>query len=108
MAGLVIDIWIGFIVRWMIIIWREASSHQWPTFAGTIVRCEFEEHGFGGDYVVLRYKYKVNSERFDGMLKKPYMFPNYADAFVRHHPAGLELSVHVNPKAHTRSFPVLD
>ena len=108
MAGFVIDIYIGFIVRWMIILWRKAVSYKWPTVSGTIVRCQFEKHGYGGDYVVLQYKYKVDSVRFQGVLKKPYIYPNYADGFVRHHPADMELRIHVNPRNPAESFPVLD
>ena len=108
MAGFVIDIYIGFIVRWMIILWRGARGRQWPTLSGRVVRCYFEEHGYGGDYVVLQYKYKVDSERFQGVLKKPYIYPNYADGFVRHHPADMELRIHVNPRNPAESFPVLD
>jgi len=108
MAGFVIDIYIGFIVRWMIILWCEADGRQWPTVAGTVVRCHFEKQTFGGDYVVLQYKYKVDGERFQGVVNKPYIYPNYADAFVRHHPADMELRIHVDPKAPARSFPVLD
>ena len=108
MAGLVIDIYIGFFVRWIVIVWRQAASYKWPTVAGTIVRCHFEEHGYGGDFVVLHYKYKEKFERFHGEMKKPYIYPNYAEAFVRHHPADSELRIRVNPKDPTRSFPIVD
>ena len=107
MAGFVIDIFIGFTLRWLVLLWRGVASGKWPTVAGTIIRCEFEKHGYGGDYVVLRYKYKVDFERFQGAIKKPYIYPNYADAFVRHHPADGELRVHVDPNDPTRSFPIL-
>jgi hypothetical protein len=75
MAGLVIDIYIGFIVRWTIILWRKAGSQQWPTVAGRVVRCHYEGHGYGGSYVVLQYKYKVDSERFQGGLKNRTFIP---------------------------------
>jgi hypothetical protein len=107
MAGFVIDIFIGFIFRWLVMVWRKVGSNKWPTVAGTIVRCRFEKRGYGGDYVVLQYKYKANFERFQGAIKKPYIYRNYADAFVRHHPPDSELRVRVDPKSPTRSFPVL-
>jgi len=108
MAGLVIDIYIGFIVRWVIILWRGANSRRWPIVYGSVVRCHFEKQGYGGDYAVLQYKYKVDSERFNGVLKRPYIYPNYADAFVRHHPADMELKIRVNPQLLGQSFPVLE
>ena len=108
MAGFVIDIYIGFVVRWMIILWRGVGSRKWPTVSGTIVRCRFEKPGYGGNYVVLEYKYKVDWERFHGVIMKPYMYPNYADAFVRHHPPDMELKIRTDPKKPARSFPELD
>lgn len=108
MAGFVIDIYIGFLVRWLVLVWRKMESSKWPTVSGTIISCHFEEHGYGGDYVVLRYKYKSDWERFQGVIRKPFIYDNYADAFVRHHPEDSELRVRVDPKNPTRSFPVLD
>jgi hypothetical protein len=50
----------------------------------------------------------VNWERHCGVLNKPYFyFANYAEAYVRHHPAELELSIRVDPKNAARSFPLL-
>jgi hypothetical protein len=108
MFGFVLDIYLGFLIRWIVILWRNAVSLKWPTVSGRIVRCHFERHGYGGNYVVLQYKYKRDGERFQGVMKKPYMYPNYADAFVRHHPADGELKVRVNPKDPAMSFPILD
>ena len=108
MAGFVVDILIGFVFRWLILIWRKVVSRKWPTVSGAIVSCHFEKRGYGGDYVVLQYKYKADFERYRGVIKKPFLYPNYADAFVRHHPADSELRVCVDPKDLARSFPILD
>jgi len=105
--GFVIDIYVGFTVRWMIILWRKAASRKWRTVQGTVVRCHFQKCGYGGSYVVIHYKYKFNFDRHHGVLKKPYLYDNYADAFVRHHPADGELKIRVSAKNPKRSFPVL-
>ena len=107
MSGLVIDIFAGFFLRWLILFWRGAASRNWPTVTGTIVRCYFEKRGYGGDYVVLQYKYKVDWERYKGEIKKPYLYPNYAEAFVRHHPGDDALKIRIDPKNATRSFPII-
>jgi len=107
MAGLVIDIYIGFVIRWLVLVWRKTQSSNWPTVTGTVVRCHFKKCGYGGDYVELHYKYKSDFERFHGLIKKPYIYPNYADPFVRHHPADSGLTIRVDPKNPARSFPVI-
>ena len=74
MAGFVIDIFVAFIVRWTIIFWRDATSSNWPTVPGTVVRCYLEKPGVGCMYVALQYKYKFNFERHGGALNKPYCY----------------------------------
>ena len=108
MAGFVIDIFVGFVVRWLIILWRKKVSRNWPTLKGTVARCKFEKHGYGGDYVVLEYRYTVESGDFQGVIKKPYLYSNFAEAFVRHYPVDRELRIRVNPAKPTQTFPVLN
>ncbi|MGB6725558.1 MAG: DUF3592 domain-containing protein [Terracidiphilus sp.] len=109
MAGFVLDIFIAFMVRWIIIFWRRGLSRNWPTVSGAVVRSHLEKPGFGCMYVVIEYKYKANWERYHGILNKPYAYAtNYAEAYVRHHPAGSELKVRYDPKIPTRSFPIFD
>lgn len=86
MAGLIVEIYIAFAVRWMILMYRDAASRKWPQITGTIIRSHLEKPGFGCNYVVLRYKYRNGSERYEGEVKKPFIFSNYAEAFVRRHP----------------------
>ena len=107
MPGFVLDFYLGYLVRWLILLWRRSASANWPTVTGSIVRCQFKTQMFGGDYVVVQYRYKVGSERFQGVLNKPYIFPNYGAGFARSHSADSELNIRVNPLDRTRSFPDL-
>jgi hypothetical protein len=83
MAGLVLDIFVAFLVRWIVIYRRKARSHRWPNVTGTVVRCHLEKPGYGCMYAVLRYKYRMNFERNQGLIKKPYIYENYAEAYTR-------------------------
>lgn len=107
MAGFVLDIFAAFLVRWIVIYWREAISHGWWNLSGSVVRCHLERPGYGCMYVVLQYKYKWNFERYRGTIKKPYVHENYAEAFMRRHPAGCEIGIRVDPKDPHRSCPVI-
>jgi hypothetical protein len=106
MAGFVIDTLFGFIARWVMLSWRSSASRNWPALAGRVVRCHFEKHGYGGDFVVHRYKYKVDSQRFEGPLKKPFMYAGSANTYTRRFPADSEIRIHVDPEDSARSFPV--
>lgn len=107
MAGFVLDIFVAFIVRWVVIFWRKAGSHRWPTVTGSVVRCHMEKPGIGCMYVVLSYKFKMNLERYHGSIKKPYIYANYAEAYTRRFQAGSELEIQVNPIDPTRSCPLI-
>jgi hypothetical protein len=107
MAGWVLDIYVAFIVRWIIMYWRKVGSGGWPTVTGTVVHCQLEKPGYGCVYVVLHYKYKMNFERYHGFIKKPYVYDHYAEAYIRHFIADSELRLHVNPNNSTQSFPVI-
>lgn len=109
MGGLVLDIIVAWVGRWIIVFWRYILSRNWPVVSGTVVRSHFEKPGYGCMYVVFEYKYKANWERYRGELRKPYVnATNYAEAYVRHHSPGSELMVRVDPKIPTRSFPIFD
>ena len=108
MAGLFLDIYIAFAVRWMILIWRDTVSRKWPQITGTIVRCHLEKPGFGCMYVVLRYKYKKNSERYEGEIREPFTDVKNARALVQHHQGGGELTICVSPTDATLSFPIVN
>ena len=107
MAGLVIDIFVAFFVRWAIFCWRKAISHKWPTVTGSVVICNLEKPGYGCPDVVLHYKYKINFERFQGVIKKPYIYDNYAEAYTRRFPGDSKLRIHVDPCIPARSFPAI-
>jgi hypothetical protein len=107
MAGFVLDIFVAFIVRWIVIFWRQAGSHRWPKVTGTVIRCHLEKPGIGCRYVVLSYKFKMNFERYHGSIKKPYFYDNYAEAYIRRFAGGSKLEIRVDPKDPTRSCPVI-
>jgi hypothetical protein len=107
MTGFVLDIFVAFIVRWIVIFWRKAESCRWPKVTGTVTRCHLEKPGIGCMYVVLSYKFKVNFERYQGSIKKPYFYDNYAEAYIRRFAGGNELEIRVDPNHPTRSCPVV-
>jgi hypothetical protein len=106
--GWFFDVFVAYLARGIVILWRGGASRNWPTVSGAIVRSHLEKPFYGCMYAVVEYKYKVNWERHRGVCNKPYFyFANCADADVRHNPAGTELRVRVAPKNPARSFPKL-
>jgi hypothetical protein len=103
MGGLVIDIYIGFLIRAAILLWRKAASREWLVITGTVRASSFEQ-GYGGDYALIRYQYKTSGERHEGVIKKPYLSRNYGEAYVRRFPAGCEVPIRVNSNDRSKSM----
>jgi hypothetical protein len=104
MAGFVIDIYIAFIIRALIVLWRAWESRDWPVITGTIRTSSYERPGYGCDYALICYQYKTTGERYEGILKKPYLFRNYGEAFVRRFPGGSEVAIRMNPHDQAKSM----
>lgn len=60
----------------------------------------------GSGYVIaLRYKYRNADQRFEGIYKEPFIFPNYAKAYLDRFPCGTKIPVRINPKGTSLSVP---
>jgi hypothetical protein len=103
MASFVNDIFIAFIDRALIVLWRKAISRKWPVMTGTIRASTYERPIWGCDYALIRYQYKTSGERYEGVLKKPFLFRNYGEAYVRRFPGGSEVLIRVHPKDRSKS-----
>jgi hypothetical protein len=104
MAGFVIDIYIAFIIRALVIVWRKVESRKWPVITGTICASSFERPGYGCNYALIRYQYKTSGERYEAVLKKPFIFSNYGEAYVRRFPTGSEAPIRMNPNNRAKSL----
>jgi hypothetical protein len=56
--------------------------------------------------VIIHYKYRNAEQRFEGTFKQPFIFDNFADAYLRRYPGGSEFPVRVSPQNLADSIPV--
>ncbi len=104
MPGLIVDSYIAFLIRALIIAWRKSKSRNWPVVTGTILGSRFERAAYGWDFAEIRYRYGTSGN--EGCIRKPFLSRDNGEAFVRHFPAGAEIAIRVNPGDRTKSFPV--
>jgi hypothetical protein len=106
MGGLVIDIIVEFLFRTIVNLIRRIGSSEWPVATAIVSNSEKRPYpGLGCTVIVIHYKYRNADLRFEGTHKEPFLFANYADAYLRRFPGGSEFSVRVDPKDPSQSIP---
>jgi hypothetical protein len=105
MGGLLLDVWIEFVIRIAINLYRRATSRSW-----TVVRARvtggYSERGStaGSELAIVNYRYKVEGELFTGKHKEPFLLSGRLDDYVSLFPADGECWVRVSPADPSRSF----
>ena len=85
---------------------RRIGTSDWPTIDAIVVSSKLDEAFSGCILVIIHYKYRSADKRFDGTYKQPFIFRNYAEAYLRRYPGGSEFPVVVSPKHPSYSIPV--
>ena len=105
MVGTGIFTFIGFFFWTVVNLVRRIGSDDWPIIAAIVSTSERADFGWGCTVIVIRYKYRNAEKRCDGMHKEPFIFDNYAEAYLRRFPGGSEFPVRVNPEDPSNSIP---
>jgi hypothetical protein len=97
---------IELFLRTVINLVRRIGTSGWPVTDAIISRSEERDFILGfGRVVVLHYKYRNTDERFEGVYREPFYYPNYARAYLNRFPGGITFPVRVNPKNTACSVP---
>ena len=106
MGGLVIDIIIEFLFRTSVNLLQRIGSSKWPVVTAIVSNSEKRPYpGLGCTVIVIHYKYRNAEMRWEGTYKEPFLFGNYAQAYLNRFPGGYEFPVRVNPKDPSHSIP---
>lgn len=105
MGGLVLDIYIAFLIRTTVNVWRNIVSAAWPVQSGKITSCRYRHPGFGCDYAEYRYKYSVDGGTFKGAYIEPFAIGR-TKAAQKSSSIGADIQVRVCPSNPARSVPV--
>jgi len=104
-----------FLIRTIVNLVRRIGTNDWPAITAIISKSEQKKFIFGlgdviviqfglGDVIVIQYRYRNADKRFEGVHKEPFIFDNYAKAYLHRFPGGDEVSVCVSPKNPSRSI----
>jgi hypothetical protein len=106
MGGTGLIRFIEFFFRVAIKFARRIGTSDWPVFNAIVISSKLDQAFSGCDLVIIHYKYRNADKRFEGTYKQPFMFHNYAEAYLRRYPGGSEFPVIVSPKHPSYSIPV--
>jgi hypothetical protein len=106
MGGLVVDIYIEFFFRTIANLIRRIGTIEWPVRTAIVTNSEKRPYpGLGCTVIVIHYKYRNAEMRWEGTHNEPFLFGNYAEAYLNRYPGGSEFPVRINPKDHSQSIP---
>jgi len=98
MGGLVLDIYVEYIFRQVVLLIRIVRSRNWPVMKATVTTSNCPVAGYGCDVAEVCYKYRVDGELYTGSDRKPFIIHNSAEIFVNNSvPVGADLVVRLKP-----------
>lgn len=96
---------IEFFFRAIANLARRIGSDHWPICRAIVSKSELHKSFWGCIVVAVHYEYRNAGERFEGSHRQPFIFDNYAQAYLRRHPGGSEFPIRISPKHSSHSIP---
>ena len=97
MGGLFLDIYVEFIIRVIVRMFRARGSRSWTILEAKVTGTYCAPGGFGCAVANVTYKYRVDGELYTGTDSNPFVSTDSAKDYLQDHPTGSELLVRVKP-----------
>jgi hypothetical protein len=104
MGGLIIDVFLVYIVRALFRLTRELRTSDWKTGTARVASTTCPRIPFGCPVCEVAYVYDANGETYSGLDEIPFVWQSSADSFAAIHPPDTPVAIRANPKAPQRSF----
>ncbi len=75
--------YIEFFIRVLWNLARRVGGSNWPVGTATVSTSELRRSFWGCIVVAVHYKYRNADKRFEGIHEQPFIFDNYAEAYLR-------------------------
>jgi hypothetical protein len=95
MGGLVLDVFIAYLLRVLMRMWRETRSSAWNLIEAEIATISAPS-AWGCPLVEVVYLYKHNDVEYSGLENLPFVSENSVARYFRDHPQGSMILVRVN------------
>lgn len=96
MAGLFLDVFLGYLFRALANSWKSRGIGRWPSAKATVTAEPVRESGYGGTTIEVVYSYRVDDELYTGIHQEPTLF-SPADSYMSRFTMGTNFVVRVKP-----------
>ena|SRR5689334_1237998 len=97
MIGWFLDIWVVYVVRALLRIWKRRGTSRWERRQAQIASITFEPALWGCDVVEIVYIYKVENETYSATESVPFIWEGSAKDYTRRYPEKSMLAILVKP-----------
>ena len=97
MGGLVLDIYVEFIFRVIVRLFKARGAKSWPVIKAEVTGTNYRPGGFGCAVAEITYKYRFQGELYTGTNAKPFVLGSSAKEYVERYSVGSELLLRVKP-----------
>lgn len=105
MGGLVIDIYVEYLVRIIINLNHKWKSRNWPTITASVTGSDCPRSVYGCHVADVYYEYEFDGEPYVGSVQVPFIYSRSGEDYVRRFPPKSSISLRVNPQNPAKSFP---
>jgi len=97
MGGLVLDIFVVYLLRVVVRTWRRRGTSEWTLLKANVESISCPLIAWGCPIAEVVYLYKIDDETYSGSESVPFIWRSSAEDYVRRHPQGSVLTVRVKP-----------
>jgi len=97
LIGSILDIYVVYVVRTFLRIWRRRGISAWEATEAHVSSISAETKGWGCPVAEVVYVYKVDVEIYSGSETIPFLRDNSAKDYARRYPAEGTLAILVKP-----------
>jgi|ERR1700691_2755514 hypothetical protein len=95
--GFVLDIYVEYLVRVLIRLFRGWGAASWPVIHAKVTSTNFRAGGIGCAVADITYNYRFDGELYTGSDANPFILDRSAKDYLENYGRGTELPVRVKP-----------
>ena len=97
MGGWFVDIYVEYLFRIMVRLFKTCGKGTWPVVEGTVTDSDCPASALGCPVAEIYYKYVVAGELYTGIHEKAFILLSSAEHYAHQLAAGAHLKVRLDP-----------
>jgi hypothetical protein len=98
-GGLLLDVWIEFLVRVIVRFFKARGAASWPIVEAKVTSAKLRRGYTSCDVADTAYNYRSDGKLYTGTDANPFLTTGSAKDYLEQHPVGSKLLVRVKPES---------